>query len=174
MSRYVFSSQKLLLGWLRMDQSPLPWTPSPCRSSIVSSTKAITESTRPDTHQTVATSMKMRLFLSVKLQFYRKGVSHPLKIFCNPWMIDHAVLMVGYGERTCFSSPIFARFLFMRRACLKNWWFLWFKCAVWVIMWFQVKAFHSGPSKTAGEKTTESRWDISAPTDRLKIITRIP
>lgn len=33
------------------------------------------------------------------LQFYKKGVSHPWKIFCNPWMIDHAVLLVGYGER---------------------------------------------------------------------------
>ncbi|KAG7223582.1 hypothetical protein INR49_028475 [Caranx melampygus] len=29
----------------------------------------------------------------------QRGVSHPFKIFCNPWMIDHAVLMVGYGER---------------------------------------------------------------------------
>ncbi|CAB1447449.1 unnamed protein product [Pleuronectes platessa] len=33
------------------------------------------------------------------MQFYKKGVSRPMKIFCNPWMIDHAVLMVGYGER---------------------------------------------------------------------------
>nr|XP_015194264.1 PREDICTED: cathepsin W [Lepisosteus oculatus] len=33
------------------------------------------------------------------MQFYRRGISHPLRIFCNPWMIDHAVLLVGYGQR---------------------------------------------------------------------------
>ncbi|XP_072279179.1 cathepsin F isoform X2 [Pyxicephalus adspersus] len=33
------------------------------------------------------------------MQFYRKGVSHPLRILCSPWFIDHAVLLVGYGDR---------------------------------------------------------------------------
>ncbi|XP_068116627.1 cathepsin F [Hyperolius riggenbachi] len=33
------------------------------------------------------------------MQFYRKGISHPFRILCNSLMIDHAVLLVGYGER---------------------------------------------------------------------------
>lgn len=34
------------------------------------------------------------------MQFYRHGVSHPLRLLCSPWFIDHAVLLVGYGNRS--------------------------------------------------------------------------
>ncbi|XP_078516960.1 cathepsin F [Lissotriton helveticus] len=40
------------------------------------------------------------------MQFYRKGISHPFRILCNPWMIDHAVLLVGYGTRD--NTPFWA------------------------------------------------------------------
>lgn len=40
-------------------------------------------------------------------------MSHPLKIFCNPWMIDHAVLMVGYGERKCLYSVVILLLFFL-------------------------------------------------------------
>ncbi|KAG8522626.1 Cathepsin F [Galemys pyrenaicus] len=34
------------------------------------------------------------------MQFYRRGIAHPLRPLCSPWLIDHAVLLVGYGNRS--------------------------------------------------------------------------
>ncbi|XP_036182427.1 cathepsin F isoform X1 [Myotis myotis] len=34
------------------------------------------------------------------MQFYRHGISHPLRPLCSRWFIDHAVLLVGYGNRS--------------------------------------------------------------------------
>lgn len=34
------------------------------------------------------------------MQFYRHGISRPLRPLCSPWFIDHAVLLVGYGNRS--------------------------------------------------------------------------
>ncbi|XP_026946575.1 cathepsin F isoform X2 [Sagmatias obliquidens] len=39
-------------------------------------------------------------------QFYRHGISHPLRPLCSPWLIDHAVLLVGYGNRS--ATPFWA------------------------------------------------------------------
>ncbi|XP_059256697.1 cathepsin F isoform X1 [Mustela nigripes] len=40
------------------------------------------------------------------MQFYRHGISHPLRPLCSPWLIDHAVLLVGYGNRS--GTPFWA------------------------------------------------------------------
>ncbi|XP_037694805.1 cathepsin F isoform X2 [Choloepus didactylus] len=34
------------------------------------------------------------------MQFYRHGIAHPLRPLCSPWFIDHAMLLVGYGNRS--------------------------------------------------------------------------
>nr|XP_020020438.1 cathepsin F isoform X2 [Castor canadensis] len=34
------------------------------------------------------------------MQFYRHGIARPLRPLCSPWFIDHAVLIVGYGNRS--------------------------------------------------------------------------
>ncbi|XP_076971732.1 cathepsin F [Tamandua tetradactyla] len=34
------------------------------------------------------------------MQFYRHGIARPLRPLCSPWFIDHAVLLVGYGNRS--------------------------------------------------------------------------
>ncbi|XP_038191970.1 cathepsin F [Arvicola amphibius] len=34
------------------------------------------------------------------MQFYRHGIARPLRPLCSPWLIDHAVLLVGYGNRS--------------------------------------------------------------------------
>lgn len=39
------------------------------------------------------------LLLILSHQFYRHGISRPLRPLCSPWFIDHAVLLVGYGNR---------------------------------------------------------------------------
>ena len=43
--------------------------------------------------------------LTLPPQFYRHGISHPLRPLCSPWLIDHAVLLVGYGNRE-FRLPL--------------------------------------------------------------------
>ncbi|OBS82500.1 hypothetical protein A6R68_23507 [Neotoma lepida] len=40
------------------------------------------------------------------MQFYRHGIAHPLRSLCSPWLIDHAVLLVGYGNRS--NTPFWA------------------------------------------------------------------
>uniref|UniRef100_A0A5F9CY17 Cathepsin F n=1 Tax=Oryctolagus cuniculus TaxID=9986 RepID=A0A5F9CY17_RABIT len=39
------------------------------------------------------------------MQFYRRGIAHPLRPLCSPWLIDHAVLLVGYGNRLLLLVP---------------------------------------------------------------------
>ncbi|MEJ1273546.1 cathepsin F [Cricetulus griseus] len=41
------------------------------------------------------------------MQFYRHGIAHPLRPLCSPWLIDHAVLLVGYGNREFHWPPAY-------------------------------------------------------------------
>lgn len=42
---------------------------------------------------------KLALYSLFSSQFYRHGIARPLRPLCSPWLIDHAVLLVGYGNR---------------------------------------------------------------------------
>lgn len=50
---------------------------------------------------------KLALYSLFSSQFYRHGIARPLRPLCSPWLIDHAVLLVGYGNREFHQPPAY-------------------------------------------------------------------
>ena len=51
-----------------------------------------------------ASGFTLAYFYVLVLQWYTGGISHPQKSDCNRKVLNHAVLLVGYGQGRCMNN----------------------------------------------------------------------